>query len=259
MGRHDWAEREADSHLAPAPGRLRLLMGRSAVIVLVIGALCWVSISIFINPLLGAPQQVETVQVDGDEEPNQVPVPMAEPPAAPDSPQPSVRAPAGSGSSPPGSGTSVVIHVIGAVKNPGVYELRLGSRILDAVKKAGGLSKDALPESINLAAEISDGQQIRIPRRGDKASIQTPEPPPGQEAATATGGIGGVTPGAKLNINTATGTELETLPGIGPALAQRIIEFRQSNGPFKNIGELDAVSGIGPSLLATLRAKVGFE
>ena len=142
------------------------------------------------------------------------------------------------------------MHVIGAVKKPGVYELPLGSRVLDAVKRAGGMQKNANPEAINLAAEVTDGQQLRIPLEGI-----APVPLARPRAAAPKAGA----PGGMLNVNTASSAELETLPGIGPALAQRIIDFRQANGAFKNLAELDAVSGIGPALLATLRQKVVFK
>ena len=143
------------------------------------------------------------------------------------------------------------MHVIGAVKKPGVYELPLGSRVLDAVDRAGGMKKNAAPEAVNLAAEVTDGQQLRIPLRGERSAPAAQTPDAANPKAGASGGM--------LDINAATGAELEALPGIGPALAQRIIEFRESNGAFKNLAELDAVSGIGPALLAGLREKVEFK
>lgn len=255
MGRHDWAEHAPDSGLAPAPGRVRVFIGRSAVIVLVIGALSWISISIAINPPLGGPRPVENVKVADDATPDQAKLPVATESTLNAATQPPEAAGAPAGS-------IVVVHVIGAVKHPGVFELRLGSRVLDAVNKAGGLGKDAAPESINLAAEIGDGQQIRIPRRGEANVPPGTSMPSGQfstPGAPGSAGTGAVGANGKININSASGIELETLPGIGPALAKRITDFRQSNGPFKNFEELDAVSGIGPSMLATLRQKVVFQ
>lgn len=226
------------------PGRLRVLIGRSAVIVLVIGTLSWIALSIIFNPPPGAPLKVQAVPLEEPGDSAAVAGPGSEQEAVQ---PPGQLPPAGSAA----SGTNVAVHVVGAVKKPGVYELPLGSRVLDAVNRAGGLHKSAESEAINLAAEITDGQQIRIPRQGEGA--QPPDAAP--DAGTPTGNAAGAT----LNINTASGTELETLPGIGPALAQRIIDFRQGNGPFKNLAELDAVSGIGPALLAGLRDKVAFH
>ena len=244
MGRHDWAERAAAPNLAQAPGRLRVLVGRSAVIVLVIGALSWISVSIVFNPPPGSPKQIQSVPlaVDGSS------VPAEKRTVEQDPGEQSGQSPT-TGSE--GAGASVVVHVIGAVKIPGVYELPLGSRVLDAVDRAGGLHKNAAPEAVNLAAEVIDGQQLRIPLRGERSvpAVQAPD------AAAPNAGA----PGGMLNINTATSAELEALPGIGPALAKRIIDFRQSNGAFKNLAELDAVSGIGPAMLATLRQKVDFQ
>jgi competence protein ComEA len=124
------------------------------------------------------------------------------------------------------------------------------------VDLAGGLAKDAAPEAINLAAQIADGEQIRIPRRGETGQV----PAPSAAVPSVPDGTGGTgPPPGKLNVNTADQAQLEELPGIGPSLAGRILEFRQANGPFKNLGELDAVSGIGPAMLGNLREHVVFE
>ena len=131
----------------------------------------------------------------------------------------------------------MTVHVVGAVKKPGVYELPEGSRITDAVKRAGGLNKDAHPEMVNLAAKLIDGQQIILPGGSGQSSIQN-VPSPAEDA--------------KISINNADAQTLQELPGIGPALAERIIEFRTKNGPFASVEELDAVSGIGPAMLAKL-------
>ena len=261
MGRHDWADRaqgpEPVRQPAPAPGRLRVLVGRSSVVVLVVGALAWISVSILFNPPPGGPQQIQSLPlstgagqtpgggkaVEGRNPEGKV---GAQEPGAPTSPP--------DGAADPGAG--IVVHVIGAVRKPGVYELRPGSRALDAVKRAGGLRTDAAPESVNLAAEIADGTQLRIPVRGERSDAATRTPVGGNSAG---GSGGGASAGGLLDINKATGGELEELPGIGPALAGRIIEFRESNGPFKNLAELDAVSGIGPAMLASLRTKVEFR
>ena len=263
MGSHEWVDHAASSVPGPVPGRLRVLIGRSATIVLNLGALAWISVSLLFNPPPRAPGDTETI-----------PLQVAQsPPAAPSSDPTAEKLPPGdsagepetneSGSSgtgegtfPPAAGATAVIHMIGAVKDPGVYALPLGSRVLDAVNRAGGLAKDAAPEAVNLAAQIRDGEQIRIPRRGEAGK----SPPPEAQASAGAQGTGGPgVPAGKLNVNTADQAALEELPGIGPALAGRILAFKEAHGPFKNLSELDAVSGIGPAMLGNLRDLVVFE
>lgn len=137
----------------------------------------------------------------------------------------------------------VVVHVVGAVRRPGVYEVPAGARVRDAVARAGGLARTADAAAINLAREVVDGEQIVVPARGD--------PPP---AAAAGGGGGGSGPGSggKVNINLAGVAEFDTLPGIGPVIAQRIVEYRDSNGPFAAVRDLLKVPGIGPKKFASL-------
>ncbi|MCF6096623.1 helix-hairpin-helix domain-containing protein [Thermovorax subterraneus] len=126
----------------------------------------------------------------------------------------------------------IVVHVAGAVKNPGVYELKEGSRVIDAVKAAGGYISEADVTGINLAKKLQDEDKIYIPRLGESAAFD--------------GVSGGVSPpDGKININSAGIDELDKLPGIGLALAQRIIDYRNQHGPFKSIEELKNVSGIG--------------
>lgn len=124
------------------------------------------------------------------------------------------------------------VYVTGAVHTPDVYVLPQDSIVKDAVEAAGGATEDADLERINLAVTVTDGQQIHVPRQGEDDSPV--EPPSGQPA-----------PGGKVNLNTADSAALETLPGIGPTLAQRIIDYRQSHGPFERIEDLLQVSGIG--------------
>lgn len=130
-----------------------------------------------------------------------------------------------------------VVHIVGAVKNPGVYTLREGDRVLEAVEKAGGFSEDALNETVNLAARIYDGQQIYIPREGEEA-------PPAAFQGSQT---------QKININSAAQSELETLPGIGPAKASAIIQDREKNGRFASVEEIIRVTGIGEKTLEAIR------
>lgn len=130
------------------------------------------------------------------------------------------------------------VYVSGAVQQSAVYELPVGSIVQDAVNAAGGPSPDADLDHINLAVELRDQQQVYVPRQGE-----TNPPPP----ILGGGASGGETTSAQVNINTATATELETLPRIGPTTAQRILDYRDANGPFATIEDIQNVSGIGPA------------
>lgn len=133
----------------------------------------------------------------------------------------------------------ILVHVAGLVRRPGVYELPEGARVIDAIELAGGALGRAALDVLNLAALLTDGQQVVVPRKGT-----------GGEAASGPGGPA-ATP--KVNVNTAGATELETLPGIGEVLAQRIIDHREEHGPFASVDELIEVSGIGEVTLEELR------
>ncbi|QAY61922.1 ComEA family DNA-binding protein [Microbacterium protaetiae] len=139
----------------------------------------------------------------------------------------------------PGTG-DMYVHVAGAVRQPGLYLLPDGSRLVDAVAAAGGFAKDAARDGVNLARPVSDGEQVVVPREGE-------EP---EDAAS------GTAPDGTVNLNTADQAALETLPRIGPALAQRIIQWREQNGRFTSVDDLLAVSGIGEKLLAGIRDQV---
>ena len=149
---------------------------------------------------------------------------------------------------------SVVVHVTGAVSRPGVVTLPPGSRVTDAINAVGGARADADTEQLNLARVLTDGEQIRVPRVGEVLPDPAPQPSgaatPG--AGTAPGKSSGGASGT-ININTASATELEKLPGIGPALAQRIVEYRDSHGPFASVDALTDVPGIGKAKLEGLR------
>jgi len=137
----------------------------------------------------------------------------------------------------------VVLHVHGAVGEPGIVELPLGSRVVDAIAAARGPTDDADLGAVNLARIVADGEQLYVPRHGEV-------PPP------TTGGGSGPDAQGRVNINTADAAALETLAGVGPALASRIIAWREQNGPFRSVDELTAVSGIGPKTLDGMRDQV---
>ncbi|HEY3017551.1 MAG TPA: helix-hairpin-helix domain-containing protein [Gaiellaceae bacterium] len=129
------------------------------------------------------------------------------------------------------------VHVVGAVRRPGLYRLAEGSRVADAVTRAGGPTRKAQLELVNLAARIADGEQVVVPRRGAAAAV-------GSRAAATTGPV---------HLNTATLEQLDALPGIGPVTAQKILDYRQKHGAFGSVDELDAIPGIGPSRLEQVR------
>jgi competence protein ComEA len=142
----------------------------------------------------------------------------------------------------------LVVHVAGAVRHPGLYRLREGSRVDDALRAAGGPLAKAATDLVNLAAQVADGQQIVVPRRDAL--------PGGAAAAGGPGGAAADAPAGPVHLNTATLAELDTLPGVGPATAQKIADYREQHGGFRSIDELDAVPGIGPARLAELRPLV---
>ncbi len=149
---------------------------------------------------------------------------------------------------------SVVVHVTGAVSRPGVVTLPPGSRVTDAINAVGGASAEADTQQLNLARVLTDGEQIRVPRIGEV--LPDPAPQPGGAATPSVGTAPGKTNGGAsgtININTASASELEKLPGIGPALAQRIVEYRDSHGPFASVDSLTDVPGIGKAKLEGLR------
>ena len=135
----------------------------------------------------------------------------------------------------------LVVHVVGAVRRPGLYRLRDGSRIADAVHRAGGATRRADLSLVNLAAPVSDGSQVVVPRRAPPVA---PGAPPSEDPAAAAGPI---------HLNTATVEQLDELPGVGPVTAQKIVDYREQHGAFSSIDDLDAIPGIGPARLEQLR------
>jgi competence protein ComEA len=137
-----------------------------------------------------------------------------------------------------------LVHVAGAVRSPGVYRLREGERIQDAVRRAGGPRAGADLNAINLAAKVADGQQVVVPRRGAAGG-----------AAVGAGAPGGPAQ-PPVRLNTATAEQLDTLDGVGPATAAKILDWRRQHGGFRSIDDLGEIPGIGPKRLAALRTKV---
>lgn len=161
------------------------------------------------------------------------PVPLAVPAPGPGSASPSP--------------TVLLVDVAGWVRRPGVYEFREGARIVDAIEAAGGARPGAALEMLNLAAPLADGTQVLVVKAG-----AAPAPAPGAPAVPGAAGA----PGGLVNVNTASATELEALPGIGEVIAQRIIDHRTANGPFASVEELLEVSGIGEAILGSIRELV---
>ena len=167
----------------------------------------------------------------------------------------------------------ITVHVAGSVKNPGVYRLRYGSRINDGIVAAGGATSAANLDVINLATVLNEGEQIYVPKRGEKPYTITDRPQLGGGGGAAGGlnGVGGATGGATgvggatssavpqlININLASVVELEQLPGVGPATAKAIVAYREKNGAFLKVEDLLKVRGIGPAKLSEIlrRARV---
>ncbi|MFO7171690.1 MAG: ComEA family DNA-binding protein [Bacillota bacterium] len=151
----------------------------------------------------------------------------------------------------------IVVHVSGAVAAPGVYRLAPGARVHDAVAAARPLP-EAVPDALNLAAALQDGEKVYVPRAADLEGAGGP-PPAALGAHHGPGGGSGSGPGSstgRINLNRATAEDLMTLPGIGPELARRILEHRQATGGFRRVEDLLAVPGIGPSRLAEIRDRV---
>jgi competence protein ComEA len=142
----------------------------------------------------------------------------------------------------PRAAPGLVVDVEGAVRRPGLVHLSPGSRVADAVARAGGTTRKADRTGVNLAAPVSDGQQVVVPRRGSVGS--------------APAGAGGAPASGPVSLSSATAEQLDALPGVGPVTAQKIVDYRTQHGAFHSVDELDAISGIGPARIADLRGLV---
>lgn len=271
----DWAEWEQ----ADQPGTTRSTRwGLSPRVLLLVAVLALVAVVWGVTQFSAAPRaeqvaspstSAESVQAVGAQ---QSPATQS---AAQATAQPSESAQGG-----PSGEATVRVHVAGAVNNPGVYTLPAQGRAVDAIAAASGAAADADLDRVNLAGALSDGVQIYVPHRGETAAPAQIQP----NGGTANAGQGNAANGAAqngaaqnnapqpartltpagsaqkgstpVNINTATAEELQTLPRIGPAMAQRIIAWREAHGGFRSVDELDAVPGIGPSMLENLRPLV---
>jgi competence protein ComEA len=139
-------------------------------------------------------------------------------------------------------GSDLVVDVAGAVRQPGVYRLPAGARVIDAIERAGGAAGRALLEAINRAARLTDGQQVVVPARGAAGAV------------VAAGGPS--TEAGPISLGSATVEQLDTIDGIGPVTAQKIVEFRDQHGGLASVDQLDDVSGIGPATMESLRARL---
>jgi competence protein ComEA len=142
----------------------------------------------------------------------------------------------------------VLVQVAGEVARPGVYRVTAGARVNDAVARAGGLTRRADPAGVNLVARVQDGQQVVVPRRGASGVAAT--------GLAEVGGAGAAPSAGPVSLSSATVAQLDTLDGIGPTLAQRIVEYRQAHGGFSSIDQLRQVDGIGEKRFAALKEGV---
>jgi competence protein ComEA len=151
----------------------------------------------------------------------------------------------------PAAPERMVVHVVGAVRRPGLYRLREGMRVADAVARAGGATRRANLAALNLAAPLVDGTQVLVPPRlavGGADTAAGASSPSGMSAGVAATGVGG-----NVSLATATAAQLDELPGVGPVTAQKILDYRAEHGPFRSVDDLDDVPGIGPTRVEQLR------
>ena len=272
----DWAEWEQ----ADQPGTTRSTRwGLSPRVLLLVAVLALVAVVWGVTQFSAAPRAEQVASPSASAESVQA-VGAQQSPGAQSTAQPGAN-PSESAQGGASGEATVRVHVAGAVNNPGVYTLPAQGRAVDAIAAASGAAADADLDRVNLAGALSDGVQIYVPHRGETAAPAQIQP----NGGTANAGQGNAANGASqngasqggtqpqpartltpagsaqkgstpVNINTATAEELQTLPRIGPAMAQRIIAWREAHGGFRSVDELDAVPGIGPSMLENLRPLV---
>ena len=267
----DWAEWEQ----ADQPGTTRSTRwGLSPRVLLLVAVLALVAVVWGVTQFSAAPRAEQVASPSASAESVQA-VGAQQSPGAQSTAQPGAN-PSESAQGGASGEATVRVHVAGAVNNPGVYTLPAQGRAVDAIAAASGAAADADLDRVNLAGALSDGVQIYVPHRGETAAPAQIQPNggtanSGQGNAANGASQGGAQPqpartltpagsaqkgSAPVNINTATAEELQTLPRIGPAMAQRIIAWREAHGGFRSVDELDAVPGIGPSMLENLRPLV---
>ena len=272
----DWAEWEQ----ADQPGTTRSARwGLSPRVLLLVAVLALVAVVWGVTQFSAAPRAEQVASPSASAESVQA-VGAQQSPGAQSTAQPGAN-PSESAQGGASGEATVRVHVAGAVNNPGVYTLPAQGRAVDAIAAASGAAADADLDRVNLAGALSDGVQIYVPHRGETAAPAQIQPNGGTANAgqgnAANGAAqngasqGGAQPqpartltpagsaqkgSAPVNINTATAEELQTLPRIGPAMAQRIIAWREAHGGFRSVDALDAVPGIGPSMLENLRPLV---
>ena len=271
----DWAEWEQ----ADQPGTTRSTRwGLSPRVLLLVAVLALVAVVWGVTQFSAAPRAEQFASPSASAESVQA-VGAQQSPGAQSATQSTAQPGANPSASAQGgaSGEATVrVHVAGAVNNPGVYTLPAQGRAVDAIAAASGAAADADLDRVNLAGALSDGVQIYVPHRGETAAPAQIQPNGGTANAGQANAANGASQGGTqpqpartltpagsaqkgstpVNINTATAEELQTLPRIGPAMAQRIIAWREAHGGFRSVDELDAVPGIGPSMLENLRPLV---
>ena len=267
----DWAEWEQ----ADQPGTTRSTRwGLSPRVLLLVAVLALVAVVWGVTQFSAAPRAEQVASSSASAESVQA-VGAQQSPGAQSTAQPGAH-PSESAQGGASGEATVRVHVAGAVNNPGVYTLPAQGRAVDAIAAASGAAADADLDRVNLAGALSDGVQIYVPHRGETAAPAQIQPNggtanAGQGNAANAASQGGAQPqpartltpagsaqkgSTPVNINTATAEELQSLPRIGPAMAQRIIAWREAHGGFRSVDELDAVPGIGPSMLENLRPLV---
>ena len=231
----------SDDDDPPEPTSTRLLPGGTTVAALLIVLVALAGIGVWRNARVADEAHASEQAAEQSAERQAEETTLQDPETAPEGNAPS-RPASHASPGPPGPAGQVIVYVSGAVATPGVLTLPASSRVTDAITAAGGALEDADLDTINLARPLTDGEHIRISRIG--------ETPP---APTANGDA---THPACVRLDTATATDLQTLPGIGPALAERIIDYRATHPHITSVDALDDVPGIGPSLIEKIRSGV---